>query len=453
MTPLPPDAGSAAPRFWEDVAPRTVRRGSFWVPGERVDVDGRTYQRGPMFVEWEAPEVVTGAHPIVLVHGGAVQGTEWTVTPDGRPGWSQRLVDAGYAVLVVDRPTQGRSPFHPEVTGPMGPAFSYQEGRAVFFPPDVATEHTQWPFDPDGDDAALDAFIAAYGPLPADIVDWQRMDADRLAALVDRIGPAILMTHSASGSDGWLLADRRPDGVVAIVTVEPMGPPFAETPGIGTLHYGLTAAPIGFDPPRVSAAAARAADPSALAIPALRDLPVAVVSGETAQAGYAPDVVEFLRRAGAAVDHIHLPDHGVHGNGHGLIYELNSDAALQPVLDWLESRTAPPSIPDPDGRGQDEARQATLFVTYPQNAGTRFDREYYLAEHLPLVTAAWSPYGMLTASALFPEGRTEIIAAAVCRFRDADAIDSALASPRTPEVMADVANFTDAVPTQHRAVQ
>ncbi|WP_158507589.1 hypothetical protein [Tanticharoenia sakaeratensis] len=28
---------------------------------------------------------------------------------------------------------------------------------------------------------------------------------------------------------------------------------------------------------------------------------------------------------------------GVHGNGHGLIYEKNSDAALAPVLAWLAS--------------------------------------------------------------------------------------------------------------------
>lgn len=454
MTPPPPDRESGAARFWQDVDARSVRRGSFWVPGDRVDIDGQTYQRGPMFVDWEAPEVVTRPYPIVLVHGGAVQGTEWTVTPDGRPGWSQRLVDAGYVVLVVDRPTQGRSPFHPDITGPMGPAFSYQEGRTVFFPREATAEQTQWPFDPDTDGSALDEFIAAYGPLPADIVDWQQMDADRLAALVDRIGPAIVMTHSASGSDGWLLADRRPDGVVAIVTVEPMGPPFAETPSIGTLHFGLTAAPIRYDPPRVSAADARAADPSTLTIPALRDLPIAVVSGETsAQAKYAPDIVGFLRRAGAAVDHIHLPDHGVYGNGHGLIYESNSDATLQPVLDWLDTTTATTPAQQPSRSEDDQAQQATLFVTYAGDVdATRFDREYYLTTHLPLVTRAWTPHGLLNACALFPEGEAEVIAVAVCRFRDAHAITAALDSPHTPEVMADVIHFTDAAPTQHQSV-
>ncbi len=55
------------------------------------------HQRGPMFAEWEAPEQVTRPYPIVLVHGGGFQGTEWLDTPDSRPGWAQRLVEAGYA--------------------------------------------------------------------------------------------------------------------------------------------------------------------------------------------------------------------------------------------------------------------------------------------------------------------------------------------------------------------
>ena len=65
-------------------------------------------------------------------------------------------------------------------------------------------------------------------------------------------------------------------------------------------------------------------------------MPVAVVSGETSvQAKYAPKIVNFLKTAGAAAEHLHLPDHGVRGNGHGLIYEKNSDEALAPVLRWL----------------------------------------------------------------------------------------------------------------------
>lgn len=326
----------AAPTpFWAATPPRIIRTGNFWVPGERVTVAGQQYQRGPLFVSWQAPEHVTQPYPVVLVHGGAMQATEWLDTPDGRPGWAQRLVEAGYAVLLVDRPTQGRSPYHPNVAGPMGPAFSYHEGQEVFFPP-AAAKHTQFPFDPQRDAAALDAYIAAFGPLPASIVDWQAMDADRLARLLDRIGPAIVFTHSASGSDGWLMADRRPGLVKTIVSVEPMGPPFGHTPNIGTLDWGLTAVPMTFDPPRTSAAEVRAADPATLKVPALAGVPVAIVSSETsAQSTYAPQMLEFLRHAGAAAELLHLPDFGIRGNGHGLIYEKNSDQALQPVLAWL----------------------------------------------------------------------------------------------------------------------
>ena len=162
------------------------------------------------------------------------------------------------------------------------------------------------------------------------------MDADRLAGLLDRIGSAVIVTHSASGSDGWLAADRRPGLVIAIVSVEPMGPAFASTPNIGTLDWGLTAAPITFDPPRATAAEVRAADPFSLRIPALAGLPVAVVTGETSvQSRFAPAIVAFLNTAGAAAELLHLPDYGIFGNGHGLIYEKNSDTALQPVLGWL----------------------------------------------------------------------------------------------------------------------
>ncbi len=41
--------------FWAATPARTVRRGHFWVAGERVGHAGKTFQRGPMFAEWEAP--------------------------------------------------------------------------------------------------------------------------------------------------------------------------------------------------------------------------------------------------------------------------------------------------------------------------------------------------------------------------------------------------------------
>ncbi len=334
---------AAKRQFWADTPARTTRRGHFWIVGKRVVKDGLTYQAGPMFAEWEAPETVTQPYPVVLVHGGGFQGTEWLDTPDGRPGWAQRLVEHGYAVVIVDRPGHGRSPLHTETMGPMGPPFSYEGGRRIYFAPDPSGTHTQWPFAPD-DEAAMDDFIAGYGPLPADLAASEDMDADRLARLLDRIGPAILLTHSASGPSGWLAADRRPGLVAAIVSIEPMGPPFATIPNIGSLSWGLAAMPLGFDPPRASPQAVRDTDLASLRVPGLAGLPIVVVTAEaSAFAAASTPIVAHLQAAGASAELLHLPDHGVRGNGHGLIYEKNSDAALQPVLDWLQRRvgTAP----------------------------------------------------------------------------------------------------------------
>lgn len=323
---------------WSTAAARTIRRGHFWIPGERVPLAGKTYQRAAMYVEWEAPERITRPWPIVLMHGGGFQGTEWFDTPDGRPGWAQRLVEAGYAVLVVDRPGQGRSPYHVDTLGPMGPPFSYEGGRQIYFPGDDA-RHTQWPFAAD-DEAAMDDFIAGYGPLPVDLEASQTMDADRTAALLDRIGPAILITHSASGPDGWLIADRRPHLVKAIAAIEPMGPPFALIPNIGHMRWGATAAKMQFEPMVDDPEVLRDAKPGTYRLPSLAGLPILVVTAEaSAFAAASPPTADFLNAFGASVEVLALEDHGVRGNGHGLIYEKNSDAALAPVLAWLIRQT------------------------------------------------------------------------------------------------------------------
>ncbi|TVT22317.1 lysophospholipase [Amycolatopsis acidiphila] len=294
----------------------TVRRGQFWVPGERVTTAGGTVQRAPMFVQWEAPPEVSHPHPLVLVHGGGGQGTDWTGTPDGRPGWATRFVEAGFAVYVVDRCGHGRSPYHPDVVGPMGPPFPYEAAEALF------AGNTEW-------DA--DQLVAPMGPLPADLAESQRMDADRLGRLLDVIGSAVLVTHSAGGPVGWLAADARPRLVTAIAAIEPIGPAFADFPGLGALTWGLTSAEITYDPP-----ARTPEDAVGRKIPALAGKPVAVVSGGASPfTGFAPQVVEFLTTAGARAEHLHLPDHGITGNGHGLIFETDSDETVKPVIDWI----------------------------------------------------------------------------------------------------------------------
>jgi uncharacterized protein (TIGR02118 family) len=96
---------------------------------------------------------------------------------------------------------------------------------------------------------------------------------------------------------------------------------------------------------------------------------------------------------------------------------------------------------------------AALFVTYPKTGGDRFDRDYYVATHLPLVVSKWRQYGLSSAEAYFPagDGATER-AIAVLTFASDEAIGVALGSPETPVVLADLPNFTDIEPVLSRAV-
>ena len=95
-------------------------------------------------------------------------------------------------------------------------------------------------------------------PAIKDFDKQQPVVRDALIALVDKIGPSILMTHSQGGAFGWPVADARPDKVKAILAIEPNGPPGRSVEFIGApdwfkegkleLTYGITAVPLTYAP-------------------------------------------------------------------------------------------------------------------------------------------------------------------------------------------------------------
>ncbi|WP_307672198.1 alpha/beta fold hydrolase [Streptomyces sp. V4I2] len=324
------------PHLDDRVEPITVRTGSFWVPGEQISTPYGTLPRGPLYVEWMSPVEVTRPYPLLLVHGGGGQGTDWLTTPDGRQGWAYDLVRAGYAVYVVDRPGHGRSPHHPDVLGDVAPPLPLEFASFLFAPPEAAGTQTQWPWDRTLDGEEFQQLTSAMGFFMADFAEAQRLDGERLAALLDRIGPAVLITHSAGSPGGWLAANRRPELVKGIVAVEPMGPPYAEFPGLGEITYGLTYAELATEP-AIESPEQLKADPSQYRIPGLSGTPVGVVTGSASgSAAQSPPLVEFLRAVGADAALLALADAGIVGNGHGLILEANSSDTVKPVIAWLE---------------------------------------------------------------------------------------------------------------------
>ena len=322
--------------------PVTSRRGFFWTGIERVQSQYGTVVRGPMYVEWEEPVEVTQPYPIVLIHGGGGQGLDWMQTFDGRPGWAPMLVQRGYKVYVVDRPGHGRSSFHPDVIAPMGAPFPLEAGVGIFRSPTegpmshpTAHLHTQWPGTGEDDDPALEAIVASSGPVP-ELKVSQELDQSRGAELLDRIGPAVVVAYSLGGPAGWLIADARPDLVKALVEIEPVGPPFAENPALGlTLEYGLTTAPLTYDPP-VDDPAELEGKPRRL--PNLARVPVAYVSAQASPyVHYHDAMVDFLKQAGCDVTSLKLAEQGVEGNGHAMMLEKNNAEALEPIARWIEA--------------------------------------------------------------------------------------------------------------------
>jgi uncharacterized protein (TIGR02118 family) len=81
----------------------------------------------------------------------------------------------------------------------------------------------------------------------------------------------------------------------------------------------------------------------------------------------------------------------------------------------------------------------TMLVTYGGDEQTPFDRDHWINVHFPLVRESWEPYGLVSAAGFFPQGDgTGLIGVGVVNFRDEAAMEAALNSPETVQIMADV---------------
>ena len=185
------------------------------------------------------------------------------------------------------------------------------------------------------------------------------------AALLDKVGPAILLTHSQGGVHGWTWADARVKLVKAIVAVEPSGPPFQSTifrARAGDVkRWGITDVPLTCEPPtgeegmtcevqdRGGEEAAHFGDqafPCVLqAEPARRLINLAKVPVllETAEASmhsmYDEFTVRFLRQAGVQVEWLKLEDVGIKGNGHMQFMEKNNLEIIRVLEQWIATKS------------------------------------------------------------------------------------------------------------------
>lgn len=353
-----------------DLAPLS-RHDWFCVGGEYVETDAGTFRQGQMYVERFTPRDRTHDIPVVMIHGGMQTASNFISTADGRPGWLYDFLAGGYEVLLLDQPERGRSG-HQVKDGAAPALFRYSAERIedVFTAPaqaalwPQAARHSQWPGAGSRGDAVFDRFFASQVEQLADRDEIERLSRDGGAALLDEIGPAVLLTHSQSGPIGWTIADARPDLVAAILAVEPNGPPFKDMKYLGApdwfdfepgdaRRWGITRLPMTFDPPAASPAdlAPKPAPPPAPGLAPgltpsgpgrrlvnLAGKPILVLVGEASyHAAYDHLTSAFLDWAGVQHDFVRLEDRGLEGNGHMIMLEENSREVAGLMLDWLQT--------------------------------------------------------------------------------------------------------------------
>jgi pimeloyl-ACP methyl ester carboxylesterase len=280
----------------------------------RIDPNGTTVV-GQMYVQYFIPDGNEPRPPIVFWHGGSLTGATWETTPDGREGWLSYFFRQGWPTYNVDAVERGRSGWSPR-----DPHFAippilrtgedcftqFRIGRAVsdIIPAklrEAAYPNCRFPLE------AFDQFMRQVVPR------WSSTDElalDAYAALLERIGPAVIVAHSQGGAFAFRAAERNPGKVAAIVAIEPAQ---------GGTEDG----------------AAR-----------LAEVPVLVVYGDHLDLDARWPFIrrrtnaylEALRRGGSDVRVLDLPAAGISGNSHMMMMESNNLQIVSLIQDWLRAR-------------------------------------------------------------------------------------------------------------------
>lgn len=233
--------------------------GVFFVGGERMDAPysdnrnadfptkGRSTVINQAKVSFFIPETITGAN-IVLIPGFGLSSSIYLTTPDGREGWAQYFVRKGHPVYVMDIPHRSSSGFAIDVINgciKADPNYPCDE-QSMLGKTSLEQPWSVWGFGPIFGESFPDSRFPAH-PLQENYIEQfgasfevfsgsGRMGAatngdasqHALAELLDRIGPSVVVLHSAAGALGFRYARADPQQVKALVAIETVACPAVE---------------------------------------------------------------------------------------------------------------------------------------------------------------------------------------------------------------------------------
>lgn len=281
----------------------------------RIDPNGST-MLGQMYVQYVLPATQETRLPILFWHGGSLTGVTWETTPDGRPGWRDQFLRRGWPVYIVDAVERGRAGWSPRDPHFAAAPFlrtaedsftQFRLGRPVAEASLATLTAAAYP----GCQFPLDAFMGFMNQVVPRWASTDDLTLDAYCALLERVGPAVIVAHSQGGAFAFKAAERCPDKVAAIVAIEPA-------------QGGVT-------------------DGAALA-----GIPVLAVYGDHLDLdprwprirARTDAYFAAARAAGATVDVLDLPSVGMRGNSHMLMMERNNTEIAALIDEWLRTREA-----------------------------------------------------------------------------------------------------------------
>lgn len=154
-------------------------------------------------------QIPVDAHPfpIVMWHGAGQSSKTWETTADGRDGFQNIFLRRGFSTYLIDQPRRGdagRSTIETTIKPVADEQLWFNQFRLGVWPDYF--EGSQFPRGPEALEQFFRSMTPNTGPYDIEVV------SDGVSALLERIGPAILFTHSQGGGPGWLTAikSRKP---------------------------------------------------------------------------------------------------------------------------------------------------------------------------------------------------------------------------------------------------
>jgi hypothetical protein len=219
-----------------------AKEGSFFVGGVKTLIEHSAgvatnrpghIMKDAMYVRYMIPQSSKGpAKPnVVLWSGGCHVGTSFETTPDGREGWLHMFVRAGYPTYVVDATWRGRSQISQN---------DIQAVRNGAADPSTLPQTLTCDEELAAPPTPLGAGFRLYGSnFPIESLDQylSQMVPDfffsaqngpppnvrALTALLEKIGPSVVLAHSQGGLSVYPTVIERPELFKAYVAVEALG--------------------------------------------------------------------------------------------------------------------------------------------------------------------------------------------------------------------------------------